>query len=291
MVLQEIRLFLIALQFFTRVPIPAWVGYDPEWLQRCARYYPLVGALVGLGGAGVMMAASLWWPPMVAVVLGMVATAWMTGGFHEDGWADTCDGLGGHVSRERALVIMKDSRLGAYGGIGLVIMLMLKASVLTALLSPLYQELAAAPESGIHQVLLGWTALGLVWGHTLSRLAPVALIRFLPYAGDPEHAKAKPLATQVSSPQLLAAVLVTSVVVLGLWAVLDHLGWPWRTWARAMVWSSVAAAVVTLWMRRWLKRRLGGYTGDTLGASQQLTEVAILLAWLAVVHPVSWVRW
>ena len=77
--------------------------------------------------------------------------------------------------------------------------------------------------------------LGLVWGHTLSRLAPVVLIRLLPYAGDPEHAKAKPLATRVSSPQLLAAVLVTGAVVLGLWAVLDHLGWPWRTWARASI--------------------------------------------------------
>ena len=111
---QEVRLFFTALQFFTRVPVPAWVGFQSEWLQQCVRYFPLVGALVGLWGH------ACWPQPAcgglaVAVVLSMAATIWLTGGFHEDGWADTCDGLGGAVSRDRALTIMKDSRLGAYG--------------------------------------------------------------------------------------------------------------------------------------------------------------------------------
>jgi len=89
---------------------------------------------------------------------------------------------------------------------------------------------------------------------------------------------------------VLGAVLMASVVSLGLWLALDHLGWPWRTWMRAMVVSGVAAMVITLWVARWLRQRLGGFTGDTLGASQQLSEAAALLGWLAVIQPVEWVR-
>jgi adenosylcobinamide-GDP ribazoletransferase len=285
----ELRLFFTALQFFTRVPVPGWVGFEPEWLQRCVRYFPLVGALVGAFGALIMALAGLYWPPMVAVVLSMAATVWMTGGFHEDGWADTCDGLGGSVSRERALEIMKDSRLGAYGGMGLVLMLMLKAAVLTALLSPLYRELNESQTSHIHQVLLGWTAVGMVWAHALSRLVPVLLIKALRYAGDAEHAKAKPLATQSTRGGLMAAVAWTGLVALALGLFMDHLGWPLSTWWHAMAWSTAAAMGMAVLVGRWLHRRLGGYTGDTLGASQQLSEVATLLAWLAVVHPQAWV--
>jgi adenosylcobinamide-GDP ribazoletransferase len=284
-VVLEVRLFLIALQFFTRVPVPAWVGYEPAWLQWSVRYYPLVGAVVGCFGALVMACAGLWWPPTVAVVLGMAATIWMTGGFHEDGWADTCDGLGGSVSRERALEIMKDSRLGSYGTLGLVLILMLKAAVLTALLSPVVQELSSSESSNIHHVLLGWTAMGLIWAHALSRLVPVWLIRWLPYAGDLAHAKAKPLGLQASNATVLAAMAITALIAAALWLVLDHLGWPVQTWWRAMGWSTLAALGMTAWVARWLQGRLGGFTGDTLGASQQLSEVAILLAWLAVVHP------
>lgn len=287
----EVRLFFIALQFFTRVPVPTWVGYRPEWLQACARHFPLVGAVVGMAGALVLAAASLWWPPLVAVLLSMAFTVWMTGGFHEDGWADTCDGLGGSVSRERALAIMKDSRLGSYGALGLALMLGLKAATLTSLLAPLLGELSEAESSHVHQVLLGWTLMALVWSHATSRLAPVLLIRALPYAGDAGHAKAKPLATQVSWGGVLGAMLVWALLSLALaWWVL-HIGWPVPTLWRAMGWASLAVALATWGMARWLRRRLGGYTGDTLGAAQQVTELASLLAWLAVVHPVTWVRW
>ncbi len=287
----ELRLFFTALQFFTRVPIPAWVGFEPIWLQACVRYFPLVGALVGAFGALVLAAASLWWPPAVAVALSLASTVWLTGGFHEDGWADTCDGLGGAVSRARALEIMKDSRLGAYGGLGLVLMLGLKASVLTALLSPLLSEMSDAASSRVHQVLLAWTVMGLFWAHTLSRLVPVLLTALLPYGGDPDHAKAKPLALAASQVSVLMAVVVTVLVAGGLIAWLGVIGWPVPTLLRCLMWSSLAALVVTAWCARWFQRRLGGFTGDTLGASQQLAEVACLLAWLAVVHPVTWVHW
>ncbi len=284
---QEIRLLLIALQFLTRVPIPAWVGYEPVWLQTCARYYPVVGALIGLCGALVLAAAAAWWPPVVAVVLSMAFTVWLTGAFHEDGLADTCDALGGAVSRERALTIMKDSRIGSYGTLALVLMLGLKAAVLVSLLTPLLSEMGSAHTSRIHQVLLAWTMMALIWCHAASRLVPVWLICWLPYGGDAEHAKAKPLATQASLGGALLASLFTCGVALGLWGWLAFAGWPTGTLLRAIGWASGAMLIGALVCAHWFRRRLGGFTGDTLGASQQITEVMGLLAWLSVVHPAA----
>ncbi|MBT9455851.1 MAG: adenosylcobinamide-GDP ribazoletransferase [Burkholderiaceae bacterium] len=259
--LHELRLFFTALQFFTRVPIPAWVGYEPLWLQDCARHYPLVGACVGTFGALVLWLALLVFPPSVAVGLSMAATIWMTGGFHEDGWADTCDALGGTVSRERALQIMKDSRIGAYGAIGLVLMLGLKAATLTALVQA--QPLAAL--------------LRLVLAHAASRAAPVWLLHALPYAGDAEHAKAKPMAMQISGAGLGVALLW--VLLIGLLCL-----WLQPQLMHALAAAAVAALLATVQMRRWLNQRLGGFTGDTLGATQQLVELVILLALLALLH-------
>lgn len=283
----EVRLFWLALQFLTRVPVPAWVGWRPEWMPASMRHFPLVGAIVGLFGAAVLALASAWWPPTVAVGLSMAATVWLTGGFHEDGWADTCDGLGGAVSREKALLIMKDSRLGTYGALGLVLLLGLKAAVLVELLTPRVHELDSARTSQIHQVLLLWTSMGLIWAHALSRLVPVVLTRLLSYAGDAEHAKAKPLALAVATPHVWATVANTAVVAaaMAVFYLLD--GWPLRTLGEALAWGLVGALLAGGFCASWLKRRLGGFTGDTLGASQQLSELAILLAWLHVVHPVG----
>ncbi len=254
----ELRLFFIALQFFTRVPVPAWVGYTPEWMHASARHYPGVGLLVGLWGAAMLAAGSALWPVPVAVGLSMAATAWLTGGFHEDGLADTCDGLGGAVGRERALTIMKDSRLGSYGALGLVFVLGLKATTLHGLVGlSLPQALVAG-----------------IWAHAASRAVPVLLLFLLPYAGDAEHAKAKPMAQQVTRGGLVAAlgwVVVLTALVLALGAS-----------ASALAGALGGLALVTLVCRRWYRRRLGGYTGDTLGAAQQFGELAALLGWLAV---------
>lgn len=283
----EVRLALIALQFLTRIPVPGWVGFQPEWLQACLRYFPLAGAVVGLWGALVLAGAAWYWPPAVAVVLSMGATAWLTGCFHEDGWADTCDGLGGSVSRDKALVIMKDSRIGTYGAVGLMVMLGLKATILIALATPLLSELNSAETSHVREVLLAWTMMALVWCHAASRLVPVCLIRLLPYAGDLDHAKAKPLAMQASWRMVLATTLVTAVVAWLMWLGVLHMGLPHGTLETALWRSALAMALAAAFCAQWFKRRLGGFTGDTLGASQQVAEVAGLLAWLAVVHPVA----
>ena len=251
----ELRLFFIALQFFTRLPVPRWVGYEPEWLHQSARHFPLVGAWVGAVGSVVLWAALWLFPMPVAVLLSMVATVLLTGAFHEDGLADTCDALGGAVSRERALEIMKDSRIGTYGAVGLWLVLGLKAVTLSALPVP-------------------WVFAVLVLAHTASRAAAVSLIRWLPYAGDLAHAKAKPLAQRISGGGFVVAwgwVLVVGVLLL-VW----NLAW----------WPAVIGSIVLAWLcalasAAWLKRRLGGMTGDTLGATQQVSELLVLLGCLA----------
>lgn len=257
--IHELRLFFIALQFLTRLPVPAWVGFESAWLQQCSRHFPAVGALVGVFSAAVLALALQLWPPAVAVLLAMAASIWLTGGFHEDGWADSCDGLGGAVSRARSLEIMKDSRIGSYGALGLILMLGLKAASLHALVTQQGLPLALA---------------GLVLAHAASRAAPIWLIRTLSYAGDPEHAKAKPLGTQAT----LGSCLVATLWVLLLAAVL-------RVWVPGLASrlgpAALAAVAATLWMRAWFKRRLGGYTGDNLGATQQVVELSLLLAWAA----------
>lgn len=259
----EVRLVLVAAQFLTRVPVrvPLDQGrFDPAWLHACARHFPLVGALVGGFGALVLCGAAALWPPAVAVLCSMAATVWLTGGFHEDGLADTCDGLGGAVGRERALEIMKDSRLGSYGALGLVLTLGMKASALWALLA------TAGPLR---------TAVALVLAHGLSRSATVTLLLALPYGGDPDHAKAKPLAQQVGAASVAVALGWAAVLAAGAVA----LGWP----PGRVLAVVVAMAGVTVVCGRWLRRRLGGYTGDGLGATQQWTELAGYLALVAAV--------
>jgi adenosylcobinamide-GDP ribazoletransferase len=297
--IHELRLFFVALQFLTRVPVPRWVGFDPAWLQACLRHFPAVGACIGAVAAAVLWAALQGWPPTVAAALSLAATVWLTGAFHEDGLADTCDGLGGAVSRERSLAIMKDSRIGSYGAVALVLALGLKVALVATLA----------------QRSVGLAMLALVWSHAASRAAPVWLVWRLPYAGDAEHAKAKPLATQVGGAGLVVAgawVLVLSLAVLAwaAWAAPSGLsGWgadsgvdsgvdpgvvlgavgaggahaAVEAVARQVALALAAVAVATLWCTAWLRRRLGGFTGDTLGATQQITELASLLAWAAAV--------
>lgn len=255
-VLHELRLAFIALQFLTRVPVPHWVGWQPAWLHDSARHFPLVGALVGAACAAVLWATAHVWTAAVAVLCSIAFGVWLTGAFHEDGLADTCDGLGGAVSRERALAIMKDSRLGSYGAVGLLLVLALKAAALHGLAT---RDLAAALAT-------------LPLAHAASRWAALVLLFVLPYGGDAEHAKAKPLAQRIDAGGLLAGALWTlAVALLAAWAA------PALTLASLLA-AAAAVAGVAFVMQRWLRRRLGGTTGDTLGATQQFAEVAVLLA-------------
>lgn len=270
--LHQLRLLLVALQFLTRVPVPGWAceNFQAGWLNTCVRYFPVVGALVGCVGAAVLWAALVFWPPQVAALLAVAATVWLTGAFHEDGLADTLDALGGYVPRERALAIMKDSRIGTYGAAALVLSLGLRVALLGSL--------AAVDPLG--------AALALVAAHVVGRTAAVMVMAWLPYAGDAEHAKAKPLATAVDAASVQWAAVWGLVLLAGLALVdaslgladgqagdlslLDGMSMRW-------LWVLAATAGVVWAMRRWLTQRLGGYTGDALGATEQFTEMAVLL--------------
>lgn len=259
----ELRLFFIAMQFLTRVPTPRWVGFESDWLNQSARYFPAVGLCVGTVAALVLWLAGSVFPPAVAVGLSMAATLVLTGGFHEDGLADTFDALGGAVSRERALAIMKDSRIGSYGALALLVVLGLKAATLTSL--PIALAVPA-----------------LLLAHTASRACAVLLIRWLPYAGDIDHAKAKPLAQRVSAGGALVALGCAALVGVALAA--------WRpAQTPIVVLSLLLLGGGALWCFAWLRRRLDGYTGDGLGATQQITELLVLLGWLAGPGVVRWV--
>jgi adenosylcobinamide-GDP ribazoletransferase len=258
--MQQLRLFFIALQFFTRLPIPSWVGFEASWLQHASRYFPLVGCVVGAIAAVVYFAAALVLPAPVAAVLSTAASIYLTGAFHEDGFADTCDGLGGGMTRERVLEIMKDSRVGAYGAIGIVCMLAAKLSAL-AMLPP--------------RVAVG----ALFLAHPLSRLAAASLIWKLEYVRG--EGKAKPLAQQMTTAEFTIA-LVTALLPV---PVLLASGWIAPT---AVLAALLAALLAAIWLGHKLQRRLGGYTGDCLGAVQQVAEAFIYIGVLATLGHGAW---
>jgi len=271
--MNPLKHFLLALQFFTRIPITgrvaAWVGYSPAMLRASSVYFPLVGSMVGAWAAGVLLLALPLLPAgalasLLAAALCTAASAWLTGGFHEDGLADTADALGGYVSRERALEIMKDSRIGSYGSLTLIFALLLKIGLLALLVQ---QSPALA-------------ALALLWAHTVSRLPPLLLMFALPHVGDLHQSKSKPLADAIALPQLFAALLWPALLtgILLAYVLPQHPLWalPYGAWILAVL----AVLLATGRARAWFRARIGGFTGDTLGATQQVCEIVIYLCWV-----------
>lgn len=237
-------LLLVAVQALTRVPVAA--PYEPEALRRAVRYFPLVGIGVGLVSMGVFGLARAGLPGLAAAGLSLGVTLLLTGGLHEDGLADCADGLGGRT-REDALRIMRVSGIGAFGALALVVVVGVKLAAVAAL-----------PGAG-------WA---LVAGHAAGRFWVVVVAAVLPYARA--DGMAGGMAGGVDAP---AGLDVAIAAGFGLGALLLLGG---RAGAALLVSGAVAGAVV--W---WARRRLGGYTGDVLGAVQVLTEVSVLLtaAW------------
>ncbi len=258
MVANEFRLFFTAWMFFTRIPLPArlaaWVGYGPELMNGAVRYFPLTGIAVGLVGAAVYQFGIWLFTPLLAVSLSMAATVLFTGAFHEDGFADVCDGFGGGASPERVLEIMKDSRVGAFGAIGIALLLLVKFSALLSM-----AEGGAA----------GLTGAVLVAGHALSRVAPVLLIRTMAYVRMDADAKARPMAEAVSGAGLLVALGFGGLPLAVIACWIDN-GWLFCLGVLPVALATVLAGL-------WFRRRIGGYTGDCLGAAQQLAEVVFYL--------------
>ncbi len=242
----ERELFFTALAFLTRIPIPADTPYSARHMNESARYFPLVGALIGGIGAVIYLLAHFIWPTPIAVALSMAATILLTGSFHEDGFADSCDAFGGGWQREQVLTIMKDSRIGSYAAVGLIVLLSTKLFALSALTQP--AQVAAA----------------LVVAHSWSRLLAISYLHDHSYVRFDDSSKIKPMATQLSRDHLLVAALFAAPLALlipaGKIMLIALLLGLWR-W----------------WFGRYIRRRIGGYTGDCLGCAQQVAEVAIYL--------------
>ena len=248
---RQVRLLVVAVQFLTRVPTPRLKVFEPEWITRSARYFPLVGQGVGAVSAGMLLAADRLWNGPVAAVLAIAVGVLVTGAFHEDGLADTADGLGGGQTPERRLEIMKDSRVGTYGVCALGLVLALKGAVL-----------AVTPV---------WTAaLALLAAHGLGRAAAVVAMRLTPYAPSGEAGKWKPVPQGVRTGEVLVALLIAAwpLAFLPLGSALVGLAGG----------AALAIAVALL-----AKRLIGGHTGDVLGAIEQVFEVGFLLGVTALV--------
>ena len=241
---RQLKLFLCAVQFLTRVPTPSLPDFQPDWITRAARYYSLVGILVGAACAGVLLAAGQLWSGALPALLAVAAGVLITGGFHEDGLADTADGLGGGQTPARRLEIMKDSRIGTYGVLALGLTLAIKVAALAAL-------------------PLTTAALALVAAHGAGRVAAVVVMVLQRHVSDRADAKYKPAPEGVKRFELLITAL------LGLWP-LALLGLPGLVGAGV---GAILAALLALTARR----LIGGYTGDVLGGVEQACELGVLL--------------
>jgi adenosylcobinamide-GDP ribazoletransferase len=248
--LTEIRYFLAAVQVLTRLPVPALRGFEEEWLERGVKYFPLTGALVGAVCGAILLLASKLWSGTLPALVTIAAGIAITGGLHEDGFADFFDSMGG-ATREARLTIMKDSRLGTYGVLALGAGIGAKVFALAAL-----------------PALLG--AAVLIATHAGGRLVTVAVISLLPYAGGISAAKIKPLGYGITPADLAIALIFGILPLVLLPPVLGF---------SALAAAAAASALAALYGRH----LLGGYTGDVLGAVEQSYEIVFLLAAAACV--------
>jgi len=270
-----VRHYLLSLQFFTRIPVTGrladWVGFSPAMLRASAGHFPGVGWLVGglLAGLSWLLLAFLpnsVMTPLAVAALGTAAGVLLTGAFHEDGLADVADGLGGSLDRDRALIIMKDSRVGAFGAIAVGLALLVKVALL-ALLGSLSPELMC---------------VALFLGHVVSRTWPLLLIRLMPHVGDVAGSKSKPLADQISSAGLLTALIwcfgALALVLYGQDAIdLIVIDEAVVSLAAPVTGGLLASGLACAVLGRWFWRRLQGFTGDCLGTTQQVCEIAFYL--------------
>lgn len=249
------QLLCLAVMFFTRVPVAKSIPYSPERMNKATRYFSLVGLLLGLLICIFYLCLRYYFSPMVTIVLIMAASSLSTGALHEDGLADMVDGIGGAVSKEQRLVLMKDSRIGTFGSVSLVFILLLKFSVLVEL---------ASLSLFLPSVLLGYA---------LSRAIAASLIINTPYAGENNESKSKALVLAQSSGDLAILLLIGFFPVLLL--ISD------KAFFSLLIKLVIILGFFRTLFRRWLLQRINGFTGDCLGAAQQLSEVLIYLIIIA----------
>lgn len=242
----QLRLLATALVFYTRVPLPLWFEYSSDYLRHASRYLPAVGILVGSIGATTFWLSDLVLSPNISIALSMGATILLTGAFHEDGFADVCDGFGGGWTPERILEIMKDPRVGSFGTVGIVLILLLK-----------FLALQALP--------IAWIPYALIAGHCVSRMMAISYLATHTYVQVEAQSKVKALADQITKGSLIIAAS-TVIIVL---TVSNSSGF----------WLALLPLLPAWWLLgKLFTQKLGGYTGDCLGAAQQIGEVVYYLS-------------
>lgn len=249
---QELAYFFSGLSFYTRIPCPAWVKYSPQNLNKSRKYLPLIGLIIGSFAASVFYFCHWLLPASVSIALSMIATVYLTGAFHEDGLADCADGFGGGWDKAQVLSIMKDSRMGAYGTISLVLILGLKYLLL-------WELQLFSPELMM---------LALIGGHTLSRLMASVIMQYSTYVSEERSSKSK----AVTSVKLNRVELLLSGAPLAVFMAVT----PFQFFI------AIPFILIMTWLlTKSFTKRIGGYTGDCLGATQQLTEVLFYIVFIA----------
>ncbi len=248
---RELDALHAAFSFLTRLPLPQREFREGS-LADASLYFPLVGVVIGLIGAAVYLLGLALWSPELACALALTAMVLATGGFHEDGLADSADGIGGGWSAEDKLRIMKDSRIGTYGALALLLALLVKFAALLTI------KPVAVPAA-------------LVVAHAAGRWTTLPMLRLCDYVSG-ESGTGKPLVDNFSNKRLWAATAFTVLLVF--------IAAPSEGIALLI---SIAAVLIS--SRWYLERKLGGVTGDTMGAVNQLTEITVYLVLAAASTP------
>jgi len=252
---EQLTLFRIATMFFTRIPVGIINGYSDDKLSQSNRYFSTVGLLLAIILAMFSTLLNGVFSNELTVALLIALSLLLTGAFHEDGLADMADGIGGGYTVEKRLAIMKDSRIGTYGTVTLVTCLLIKFHAL------------------VHLIEAELLFVSLLLGYSLSRGVAASLIYDTDYVSEESASKSKPLATKQSAKDLFICLAVGISPVF----LLSSQGFFF-----SLVTTLVFSLVLFRWFaRRWLNSRIGGYTGDCLGAVQQITELVIYLSILA----------
>ena len=254
---RELDIFLTALTFYTRIPSPISINFEPDYINKASRYFPLIGCLIGSISFGAYWLFNLILPSNIAVVLMLIVGVLVTGAFHEDGLADAADGFGGGWEKSQILTIMKDSRIGTYGSIALVLMFALKIMLL--------QNLVASTTFRSMELLF----LACINYHALARLTAIVLVFTMPYSREDASSKVKPIA------KTNTAVEITGAFVFGL-LPLGILSWTHPVFLVVLL----PLTLLCLGSRRYFFKWIDGYTGDCLGAVEQLAECLCLLTFV-----------
>ena len=255
--MNELRAIAAAFTFMTRFPLGRLASHNETDLRRSAAYFPLVGVAVGGLGAAVYTIGNAMWPASVSVLLSMIATVLATGAFHEDALADTLDGFGGGRTAERVLEIMKDSRVGSYALVGVSLVLATKFAALSAIAASGPSQVARALIAA--HVLGRWSSVPLMMKYSYVRPATT---NQRPSAGGPFFEK-------LTIARALTATAIAAAAVIGALGSVGALG------------ASIPATCLLIAAGMWFQRRIGGITGDTLGAANQLVELSAYLSILA----------